>query len=73
MVQAVLALYDDCGFPRWVSYGMMLYMVTMISLFANFYFSTYRASRIKKDGKQNQQHSNKQHGGVLNATQKKTN
>ena len=72
VVQAVLALNDDCGFPRWVSYGMMIYMVTMISLFANFYFSTYRKSRSKPEGKQDKQ-GEKPNAGVPNGTQKKTN
>ncbi|CAB4021176.1 elongation of very long chain fatty acids 4 [Paramuricea clavata] len=73
VVQAVLALYDDCGFPRWVSYGMMSYMITMISLFGNFYFRTYRNARSKREGEHNKQNGDVQIGIVQNGTQKKIN
>lgn len=47
--QAVYALHDDCGFPRWMGYGMILYMVSMLTLFGNFYFRTYRNARNKEN------------------------
>ena len=73
VIQAVLALYDDCGFPRWVSYGMMMYMVTMISLFGNFYFKTYQNARRKQQENRDEGNGILQIGVVQNGSQKKLN
>lgn len=44
---AVYGLIEDCGFPRWTGYGMLLYMVSMLTLFGNFYLQTYRNAKSK--------------------------
>ena len=48
-MQAVLGLRENCGFPRWMGYGMILYMVSMVILFANFYYKTYRKTKRKQE------------------------
>ncbi|XP_028412916.1 elongation of very long chain fatty acids protein 4-like [Dendronephthya gigantea] len=40
-LQAILGLREDCGFPRWMAYGMLSYMISMFMLFGNFYYRTY--------------------------------
>ena len=72
VVQAILALHDDCGFPHWVSYGMMMYMVTMISLFMNFYLNTYRTAGRKQEASGEKQNNSVQ-SRVENGSAKKLN
>ena len=61
-MQAVLGLRVDCGFPRWMGYGMLIYMTSMLTLFGNFYYKTYRIAKKK----QRENSNNMQNGAVLN-------
>ena len=68
-MQAILGLRQDCGFPRWMGYGMILYMVSMVTLFANFYYKTYRETKRK----QQDQNGVVGNGVTKNGSQKKRN
>nr|XP_033794716.1 elongation of very long chain fatty acids protein 4 isoform X1 [Geotrypetes seraphini] len=47
-----LSLYIDCPFPKWMHWALIVYAVTFIVLFANFYYQTYREpKRPTKTGK----------------------
>ncbi|XP_046861372.1 elongation of very long chain fatty acids protein 4-like [Xenia sp. Carnegie-2017] len=48
-IQAILALRQDCGFPRWMCYALLGYMTSMIFLFGNFYLQTYLKGMKKHD------------------------
>jgi preprotein translocase subunit YajC len=48
-------------------------MITMISLFGNFYFRTYRNARSKREGEHNKQNGDVQNGTVQNGSEKKIN
>ncbi|XP_046860862.1 elongation of very long chain fatty acids protein 4-like [Xenia sp. Carnegie-2017] len=52
-LQAVLALREDCGFPRWMAYALITYMMSMILLFGNFYLKTYLKTRLKLSNGEN--------------------
>ncbi|XP_070557481.1 very long chain fatty acid elongase 4-like [Ptychodera flava] len=47
MIQTILSLYIDCGYPRIVLYALAVYMVSHIILFGNFFNKTYRQPRTK--------------------------
>ncbi|XP_043929674.1 elongation of very long chain fatty acids protein 4 [Protopterus annectens] len=38
----VLSLYIDCPFPKWMHWTLIVYVITFIFLFANFYYQTYK-------------------------------
>ena len=35
------SMYFDCDFPKWMLYGSVLYGVTILCLFFNFYYESY--------------------------------
>ena len=45
---AVYSLYVDCDFPRWMSWALILYMVSFLVLFGNFYLQAYIKGKSKK-------------------------
>lgn len=47
-----LSLYIDCPFPKWMHWALIVYAVTFIVLFVNFYYRTYREPKASsKAGK----------------------
>jgi hypothetical protein len=73
LMQAILGLRENCGFPRWMGYGMLLYMVSMLTLFGNFYYKTYRDAKSKQEGKRNSRNDTVLNGVTQNGSQKKIN
>ncbi|CAB3979678.1 elongation of very long chain fatty acids 4 [Paramuricea clavata] len=73
LMQAILGLRENCGFPRWMGYGMLLYMVSMLTLFGNFYYKTYRDAKSKQEGKHNSRNDTVVNGVTQNGSQKKLN
>ncbi len=67
---AILGLRENCGFPRWMGYGMVIYMLSMLALFANFYYKTYRSAKRKQERKHT---SHVVNGVTQNGSQKKLN
>lgn len=43
MIASAVALYYDCGFPLWMHYLLIVYMVSFLVLFGNFYMQAYLA------------------------------
>jgi hypothetical protein len=43
----VASLTVECDFPRWMSYALAFYMVTLIVLFSNFYIHAYLTKKPK--------------------------
>ncbi|QGM48699.1 MPPV-075 GNS1/SUR4-like protein [Magpiepox virus 2] len=43
-----MSIYTDCPYPRWVQWAVIIYAVTFIILFGNFYFRTYKKPRSKE-------------------------
>ena len=39
------ALRVKCNFPLWMQYAMILYMISFLALFSNFYFNAYNTER----------------------------
>ncbi|KAL8614268.1 hypothetical protein ACOMHN_007606 [Nucella lapillus] len=48
LVYAIQAIVTDCQFPLWMQYAGMAYGITIIALFANFYFQAYINVKAKK-------------------------
>ncbi|KAE8603121.1 hypothetical protein XENTR_v10014225 [Xenopus tropicalis] len=47
-----LSLYIDCPFPKWMHWALIVYAITFIILFVNFYYRTYNAPKAPaKSGK----------------------
>ena len=63
---AILGLRVDCGFPRWMGYGMIMYMISMLTLFGNFYYKTYRIVRSK----QKEESSRKNEDNTVNGVER---
>jgi len=38
---AIYSLWSDCDFPRWMSQGLIIYMISFLVLFGNFYLQSY--------------------------------
>eukprot|EP01120_Amphizonella_sp_Union-15-10_P010388 TRINITY_DN4141_c0_g2_i1.p1 TRINITY_DN4141_c0_g2~~TRINITY_DN4141_c0_g2_i1.p1 ORF type:complete len:268 (-),score=28.83 TRINITY_DN4141_c0_g2_i1:102-905(-) len=52
VVHVILGLYLDSPFPRWMGWGMLIYMTSLLLLFGNFYFQAYlgkKPQHTKKD------------------------
>jgi len=47
LYMTIVGLYVDCPFPKWISYGLALYMFSLILLFSNFWSHAYK-SGVKK-------------------------
>ncbi|KAJ8299318.1 hypothetical protein KUTeg_023378 [Tegillarca granosa] len=45
MVYAFQSLYFDCDYPKWMQYTGLVYGVTIIALFLNFYIQAYVKNR----------------------------
>ena len=43
----VNALRLDCPFPMWMQYTLVIYMISFIVLFLNFYIHAYCTSKAK--------------------------
>lgn len=41
MIASGVTLYYDCDFPLWMHYLLIVYMVTFLALFGNFYMKAY--------------------------------
>ncbi|KAG8444847.1 hypothetical protein GDO86_009849 [Hymenochirus boettgeri] len=47
-----LSLYTDCPFPKWMHWALIVYAITFILLFADFYYRTYNQPKVaSKSGK----------------------
>ncbi|XP_066110073.1 very long chain fatty acid elongase 4 [Saccopteryx bilineata] len=46
-----LSLYTDCPFPKWMHWGLIIYAISFIFLFLNFYIQTYNEPKKSKPGK----------------------
>ncbi|EMP35725.1 Elongation of very long chain fatty acids protein 4 [Chelonia mydas] len=47
-----MSIYIDCPFPKWMHWGVMIYAITFIFLFGNFYYRTYKMPKEPiKNGK----------------------
>ncbi|QRY18893.1 ORF-23 [Teiidae poxvirus 1] len=42
-----MSIYIDCPFPKWTQWSVIIYSITFILLFGNFYFRTYKISNKK--------------------------
>ncbi|AID46561.1 GNS1/SUR4 [Pigeonpox virus] len=42
-----MSIYIDCPFPKWTQWSVIIYSITFILLFGNFYFRTYKKSSKK--------------------------
>ncbi|GAM19933.1 hypothetical protein SAMD00019534_031080, partial [Acytostelium subglobosum LB1] len=45
---SIYALSNDCPFPRWMFWGMIIYMVSMLVLFGSFYLQAYITGSASK-------------------------
>lgn len=43
MIASGVTLYYDCDFPLWMHYLLIVYMVSFLALFGNFYMKAYLA------------------------------
>ncbi|ALA62400.1 GNS1/SUR4-like protein [Turkeypox virus] len=43
-----MSIYIDCPFPRWIQWAVIIYSITFIILFGNFYLRTYNRKPINK-------------------------
>lgn len=48
MFHAVMSLYLHCPFPVWMHWALIVYGMTILSLFVNFYYQAYVKSSKKK-------------------------
>ncbi|XP_066917589.1 very long chain fatty acid elongase 4-like [Clytia hemisphaerica] len=46
---ATYSLYSGCDFPRWMSWALILYMISFLVLFGNFYIQAYLTKKKKKN------------------------
>lgn len=46
-----LSLYTDCPFPKWMHWALIVYAISFIFLFLNFYVRTYNEPKKSKTGK----------------------
>ena len=46
LVLGVNALRMDCPFPLWMQYTLVIYMISFIVLFLNFYMHAYCAGQV---------------------------
>jgi hypothetical protein len=55
---AIYVIAADCPFPKWMQWGMLIYMASLIVLFMNFYIQAYvkgrRAGKAVSAQKKNQ-------------------
>uniref|UniRef100_A0A914XNL3 Elongation of very long chain fatty acids protein n=1 Tax=Plectus sambesii TaxID=2011161 RepID=A0A914XNL3_9BILA len=57
-MHGAIGLYVDCPFPRWMGWALLLYMVSFIVLFANFYLHAYITKKPKKSVRNEAHESN---------------
>ena len=58
---AVYTLYSDCEFPEWMSWALILYMISFLVLFGNFYVQSYlkkSSSSLKKTKEEEESKTN---------------
>ena len=56
----IYSLYVDCDFPRWMSWALILYMISFLVLFGNFYLQSYiKKNKSMKDSKVANGHTEK--------------
>lgn len=48
LVMAAITIHDDCDFPLWMHYMLIVYMATFLVLFGNFYTTAYLANEKRK-------------------------
>jgi elongation of very long chain fatty acids protein 4 len=48
IVMGLNALRVRCDFPLWMQYAMILYMISFLVLFSNFYIRTYNSVKSKR-------------------------
>ncbi|CAF0753914.1 unnamed protein product [Didymodactylos carnosus] len=48
IIQALINLSVDCNFPKAFSYSFLLYAISILALFLNFYFQSYIKERRKR-------------------------
>ena len=49
LIHACQSLYFECNFPRWMHWALIVYGITIFSLFINFYVHAYiRKERLPK-------------------------
>ena len=46
----IYSLYVECDYPRWMSWALILYMISFLVLFGNFYLQSYIKKSKLKDG-----------------------
>uniref|UniRef100_A0A9L0RRX3 Elongation of very long chain fatty acids protein n=1 Tax=Equus caballus TaxID=9796 RepID=A0A9L0RRX3_HORSE len=46
-----LSLYTDCPFPKWMHWALIVYSISFILLFLNFYVRTYNMPKKSQTGK----------------------
>ena len=71
-MQAILGLREDCDFPRWMGYGMLFYMISMLVLFGNFYYKTYTRKASNHEEKQAYQKNVVANSATQKETRKKS-
>ena len=52
LCHGVVSLYVKCDYPLWMQYSLVLYMVSFLVLFSNFYIHSYLAQRHRKHERQ---------------------
>ena len=50
---AVHTLYSGCEFPEWMSWALILYMISFLVLFGNFYIQAYLKKKTTKSSSKN--------------------
>ena len=56
-----------------MAYALVLYMISMVILFGNFYFKTYRIGKKKEKDNEKVQNGAALKGAAQNGTKKKSN
>lgn len=47
LVMGVRALFIGCDFPLWMQYALVVYMISFLVLFGNYYRTAYLDSKKK--------------------------
>ncbi|XP_037070347.1 elongation of very long chain fatty acids protein 4-like isoform X2 [Pollicipes pollicipes] len=58
LVLGLNALRLDCPFPLWMQYTLVIYMISFIVLFLNFYIHAYCSGQTRKSGSKISPHKN---------------